>query len=221
MLHAIRLTRRWLVLALLFTGLTANSVRATESLVTDQVPVTNWIDPQAIERLKAVAKRGIQDSVILKPLWQVDEASATELSDQERGEVLNGLENLIKERLNQQGAPTLQLEIIVREVWRPSRLLNFLMFVLPIPGSGPLLSTRGGIAIETSLLDLQSGAVVARFGCRKRGDLSSLLGIFGRAEDTHAALQYCTERLLDALVAGQMPSEVPRPTNPDGTFSGG
>jgi hypothetical protein len=221
MLHAIRLIRRWLALGSLFLGLFANSVQAAENLVADQAPVTNWIDPQAIERLKAVAKRGIQDSVILKPLWQVDEASATELSDQERGEVLSALENLIKERLNQQGAPTLQLEIIVREVWRPSRLFNFLMFVLPIPGSGPLLSSRGGIAIETSLLDLQSGAIIARFGCRKRGDLGSLLGIFGRSEDTHTALQYCTERLLEALMAGQMPLEVPPPTNPDGTFSGG
>jgi hypothetical protein len=221
MLHAIRLSRRWLGLGLLLIGLIANSVQATEKLVTDQVQVINWIDPQAVERLRAVAKRGIQDSVILKPLWQVDEASATELSDQERGEVLSALENLIKERLNQQGAPTLQLEIIVREVWRPSRLFNFLMFVLPIPGSGPLLSTRGGIAIETSLLDLQSGAVVARFGCRKRGDLGSLVGIFGRSDDTRTALQYCTERLLDALMAGQMPVEVPPAPNPDGTFSGG
>jgi hypothetical protein len=199
----------------------ADANEANKQTAATSPAIINWIDPEAIERLKATSNGGTQDTVSLLPLWQVDEASVTELSDEERDEVLTTLENLIMERLHQQGEPTLRLEVLVREVWRPNRLLNLLMFVIPIPGSGPLLATRGGIVIEASILDLKSRTTIARFGCRKRGDLTSLFGIFGRASDATAAMKYCTERLLDALAIGKMPSEEPLPVTNEGSLPGG
>ncbi len=197
--------------ALVLTGpaQAADPARTAGAPAPPNMRVENWIDPIAVDRLKAVALGQTADSIKLLPLWQVDEVSATELSDLERDEVLTTLDTLIKSRLPSTGPPTLRLEVMVREVWRPSRLFNMLMFLVPIPGSGPLLATRGGISIEATVLDLSSGARLARINCRKRGGLSSMQGIFGRVSDANAAMQYCAERIVHALATGQMPDYVP------------
>jgi hypothetical protein len=203
-------------LGLFIAGLVlAGSVQAADPVRAAGVPTPtnakaeNWIDPIAVDRLKAVALGQTTDSVRLFPLWQVDEVSATELTDLERDEVLTTLDTLIKSRLPSAGPPTLRLEVMVREVWRPSRLFNMLMFLVPIPGSGPLFATRGGISIEASVLDLNSGTQLARINCRKRGGLSSMQGIFGRVSDANAAMQHCAERIVHALATGQMPDHIP------------
>jgi hypothetical protein len=197
----------------------ADPVRAAVTSPPTNARAVNWIDPIAAERLKAVALGQTSDSVRLLPLWQVDEASATELTDIERDEVLSTLDTLIKSRLPSAGPPTLRLEVLVREVWRPSRLFNMLMFLVPVPGSGPLFATRGGISIEASVLDLGSGTQLARINCRKRGGLSSMQGIFGRVSDANAAMQYCAERIVHALATGQMPDHVSVPEGQSGESS--
>jgi hypothetical protein len=163
-------------------------------------------------RLRAALSESSIESWALMVLWQVDESSQGELTELEREDVINTVEVAARDRLLRIGDPTLRLEVLVKEVWRPHRLFNMLMFALPIPGSGPLLAARGGIGLTFRVVDLKTRAELAEFSCRRRAGIDSLAGLLGRAADAKAAARSCVAQAIQALETGVAPPAFVWPT---------
>jgi hypothetical protein len=161
-----------------------------------------WIEAHARIRLQAMARKDGNETVRIMPYWRLGEGSRGELSEEERAEVIAQIEGDLSGQLTARPEPSLRLEVMVTEVWRPMRMLNALLFAIPIPGSGPLLASRGGISIESTVLDHRTNAVLARLKCSQRAGLSSLAGLFGRVSDAKIAARQCTERLVQAFLDG-------------------
>lgn len=162
-----------------------------------------WIEVHARTRLQALVRKDGVEAIRITPYWRLGEGSRGELSEDERAEVIAQIDGDLSGQLTARPEPSLRLEVMVTEVWRPMRMLNALLFAIPIPGSGPLLASRGGISIESTVFDHRTNAVLARLKCSQRAGLNSLAGLFGRVSDAKVAARQCTEQLVQSFVNGQ------------------
>jgi hypothetical protein len=189
-----------LALGLLITN--ARGQTSAAEVLSYSIP-HEWIEAHARIRLQALVRKDGIETVRITPYWRLGEGSRGELSEDERAEVITQIDSDLSGQLTARPEPSLRLEVMVTEVWRPMRVLNALLFAIPIPGSGPILASRGGISIESTVFDHRTNAVLARLKCSQRAGLSSLAGLFGRVSDAKIAARQCTERLVQSFVHGQ------------------
>lgn len=181
----------------------------------------SWMEKDAMGRLREAVSSSTTESWAVMVLWQVADSSQGELTELEREEVVNTLEVAARDRLSVQPSPQLRLEVLVREVWRPHRALNLLLFAIPIPGTGPLLATRGGIGIAFRVVDLSTRQALAEFPCRRSAGLDSIAGLMGRAADAKAAARSCIAQAVQAMELGKLPAPIfPPPPRPEGLSAG-
>ena len=83
-------------------------------------------------------------------------------------------------------------------MWRPYRLLNVVLAVLPWP-LAPLFS-QGGAATEMTLVDAADDThPIARFECRRHAGILQFYNAFWRIEHTRSALTGCAREFRVAL----------------------
>jgi hypothetical protein len=91
-----------------------------------------------------------------------------------------------------------RIEARVTEVWRPHRLVNVMLAVLPWP-LAPLFS-QGGAATEMTLVDTADDTrPIARFECRRYAGVLQFYNAFWRVAHTRAALTDCAREFHAAL----------------------
>lgn len=91
-----------------------------------------------------------------------------------------------------------RIEARITEVWRPHRLMNVVLAVLPWP-LAPLFS-QGGAATEMALIDTaDSRRPIARFECRRYAGVLQFYNAFWRVAHTRAALTDCAREFHAAL----------------------
>jgi hypothetical protein len=91
-----------------------------------------------------------------------------------------------------------RIEARITEVWRPYRLVNVVLAVLPWP-LAPLFS-QGGAATEMTLVDTADDTLpIARFECRRHAGVLQFYNAFWRVAHTRAALTDCAREFHAAL----------------------
>jgi hypothetical protein len=91
-----------------------------------------------------------------------------------------------------------RIEARITEVWRPYRLINVVLAVLPWP-LAPLFS-QGGAATEMVLVDTADDThQIARFECRRHAGVMQFYNAFWRVAHTRAALTDCAREFYAAL----------------------
>jgi hypothetical protein len=91
-----------------------------------------------------------------------------------------------------------RIEARITEVWRPHRLINVVLAVLPWP-LAPLFS-QGGAATEMALVDTADDThPIARFECRRHAGVLQFYNAFWRVAHTRAALTDCAREFHAAL----------------------
>ena len=98
-----------------------------------------------------------------------------------------------------------RIEARITEVWRPYRLVNVVLAVLPWP-LAPLFS-QGGAATEMTLVDTADDTLpIARFECRRHAGVLQFYNAFWRVAHTRTALTDCAREFHAAL---RRPAGVP------------
>ena len=91
-----------------------------------------------------------------------------------------------------------RIEARITEVWRPYRLVNVVLAVMPWP-LAPLFS-QGGAATEMALVDTADDTQpIARFECRRHAGVLQFYNAFWRVAHTRAALTDCAHEFHAAL----------------------
>jgi hypothetical protein len=91
-----------------------------------------------------------------------------------------------------------RIEARITEVWRPHRLVNVVLAVMPWP-LAPLFS-QGGAATEMALVDSADDTrPVARFECRRHAGVLQFYNAFWRIAHTRVALTDCAREFHAAL----------------------
>ncbi len=110
-----------------------------------------------------------------------------------------------------------RIEARITEVWRPHRLVNVVLAVLPLP-LAPLFS-QGGAATEMTLVDTADDTrPIARFECRRYAGVLQFYNAFWRVAHTRAALTDCAREFHAAL---RRPPAVPGTVPAADTFTRG